>query len=47
LADRLGFVTPVSFPEAVRRTITWIETLGLAVQQPRPSSMEFSKASNE
>jgi len=46
-ADRFGFVTPVSFPEAVRRTITWIETLGLAVERPRQSSVEFSKASNE
>ncbi|MEO8062838.1 MAG: NAD(P)-dependent oxidoreductase [Pseudomonadota bacterium] len=45
-AARFGFVTPVSFPEAIRRTITWIETLGLAVAQPQ-SSVEFSKASNE
>jgi hypothetical protein len=46
-AERFGFVTPVSFPEAVRRTLTWIHTLGLAVEQPSQSSIEFSKASNE
>ncbi|MEJ0084607.1 MAG: NAD(P)-dependent oxidoreductase [Pseudomonadota bacterium] len=42
-ADTFQFTTPVSFPEAIRRTTAWIETLGLA---ERPSTVEFSKASN-
>jgi nucleoside-diphosphate-sugar epimerase len=44
-AERFQFVTPVSFPEAARRTITWLETIGLAVSRPS-QSVEFRKASN-
>jgi 2-alkyl-3-oxoalkanoate reductase len=42
-ADTFNFVTPVSFPEAIRRTSAWIETLGLAAH---PTTVESSKASN-
>jgi hypothetical protein len=44
-AERFHFVTPVSFLEATRRTVAWLETQGLAA--PRRSEIpEFSKASN-
>jgi 2-alkyl-3-oxoalkanoate reductase len=39
------FVTPVSFPEAVRRTTAWLEAMGLARPSPL-SRAQFSKASN-
>jgi 2-alkyl-3-oxoalkanoate reductase len=45
LAQRFGLATPVSFPEAVRRTTAWLETYGLATRAPAPS-IEFNKASN-
>jgi nucleoside-diphosphate-sugar epimerase len=45
-AAAFQFATPVSFPEAVGRTLAWIESLGLAVAAPA-HTIEFSKASNE
>ena len=44
-AERFQFVMPVSFPEATRRTIAWLETQGLAARRPTDTA-EFSKASN-
>jgi nucleoside-diphosphate-sugar epimerase len=44
-AERFQFATPVTFPDAIRRTIAWLEAQGLAI--PRPVEVaEFSKASN-
>lgn len=43
--ERFQFVTPVSFAEATRRTIAWLETIGLAIP-PQTQPVEFSKASN-
>lgn len=43
--EKFQFVTPVSFTEATRRTIAWLETIGLALPTQRQPA-EFSKASN-
>ena len=43
--ERFQFVPPVSFPEATRRTIAWLEAIGLAIPKPAQAT-EFSKASN-
>jgi hypothetical protein len=44
-SERFQFVTPVSFPEATRRTVAWLETQGLAAPR-RADKAEYSKASN-
>jgi 2-alkyl-3-oxoalkanoate reductase len=43
--QKFQFVPPVSFPEAARRTIAWLGTIGLATPR-QAQSAEFSKASN-
>jgi nucleoside-diphosphate-sugar epimerase len=41
--DKFQFTTPVSFPEATRRTTAWLESIGLALPA---QAAEYSKASN-
>ncbi len=43
-ARDFAFETPVSFPEAVRRTVSWLEAIGLAI--PHQLDAELNKASN-
>jgi hypothetical protein len=44
-ARDFAFVTPVNFAEAVRRTVTWLAALGLALPS-NASREELNKASN-